>query len=66
VGISKDDKEEDIEKMVDKMCGLRLFSKNNDEEQARWQDSVKSLEYEVLLVSQFTLYGSLKVCAYSR
>lgn len=36
---------------------IRLF---DDEAGKRWQKSVKDLQYEILCVSQFTLYNRLK------
>lgn len=36
---------------------IRLF---DDEAGKRWQKSVKDMEYEILCVSQFTLYNRLK------
>lgn len=36
---------------------IRLF---DDESGKRWQKSVKDMQYEILCVSQFTLYNRLK------
>lgn len=40
-----------------KLLSIRLF---DDEAGKRWQKSVKDLQYEILCVSQFTLYNRLK------
>jgi D-Tyr-tRNAtyr deacylase len=32
------------------------------DQQKRWQRSLKDMDYEILLVSQFTLYSKFKVC----
>jgi D-Tyr-tRNAtyr deacylase len=40
-----------------KLLNIRLWPNNEDK---AWASSVKAKEYEVLLVSQFTLYGCLK------
>lgn len=40
-----------------KLLNIRLF---DDEAGKRWQKSVKDMEYEILCVSQFTLYNRLK------
>ncbi|KAE9412248.1 hypothetical protein Angca_010199, partial [Angiostrongylus cantonensis] len=57
VGISRDDTDDDIEYIVRKILNVRLFESENK----RWERSVKDEGLEVLCVSQFTLYGYLKV-----
>ncbi|VDM79290.1 unnamed protein product [Strongylus vulgaris] len=57
VGISRDDKDDDIEYIVRKILNIRLF----ESDKKRWDKSVKDEDLEVLCVSQFTLYGILKV-----
>ena len=57
VGISDRDTDEHIEHITDKLLNIRLF---DDEKGNRWKESVKSLGLEILLVSQFTLYNTLK------
>ncbi|XGW04127.1 hypothetical protein V3C99_015351 [Haemonchus contortus] len=56
VGISRDDKDDDIEYIVRKILNVRLFASENK----RWDKSVKDEGLEILCVSQFTLYGFLK------
>lgn len=40
-----------------KLLSIRLF---DDEHGKRWQKSTKDMQYEILCVSQFTLYNRLK------
>lgn len=56
VGISRDDTREDSLYMARKLVNLRLW----DSDQKRWSVSVKSGGFDVLLVSQFTLYSVMK------
>ncbi|XP_054156890.1 D-aminoacyl-tRNA deacylase-like [Oppia nitens] len=58
VGISRDDTREDMDYIVRKILNTRLF--DNRETGKRWSDSVVDRDYEILSVSQFTLYGNLK------
>lgn len=57
VGIHRDDSDDDIEYIVRKILNLKLF---DDDGGKRWRQSARDLQYEVLCVSQFTLYGTLK------
>ena len=56
VGISKTDGPEDIQYLVNKIINLRLFSS----EKSNFDISVKDTNNEILIVSQFTLYGDTK------
>jgi D-aminoacyl-tRNA deacylase len=56
LGIVNDDSQEDIEWLSKKIVGLRVF---NDEEDKMNLD-LKSIEGEILLISQFTLHASTK------
>lgn len=56
VGFGKDDTEEHIDKMVQKILKLRVFSDEND----KINLSVTDIGGELLAVSQFTLYWSCK------
>lgn len=53
VGIHEDDTEEELEWISDKILKLRIF----DDENGKMNDSVQDVEGELLVVSQFTLYG---------
>ncbi|KAK8776056.1 hypothetical protein V5799_030598 [Amblyomma americanum] len=57
VGIHRDDTEDDIDYIVRKVLNLKLF---DDDGGKRWKQSTRDLQFEVLCVSQFTLYGTLK------
>ena len=57
IGLTEGDTEEYIDQVVDKFLNIKLF---DDEKGARWKESVKSLGLDLLLVSQFTLYNTLK------
>lgn len=56
VGISPTDHLAVAQKMLDKLCKLRLFSDEN----GKTNLSLKDTEGELLLVSQFTLYANCK------
>lgn len=56
LAIHTDDTEDRIIKMVDKIEGLRIFTDEND----KMNLSLKDVGGEILLVSQFTLYGETK------
>ena len=53
LGVHRDDKEEDIIFLADKIIGLRVFDDNNGKMNISLQDS----EGSVLVISQFTLCG---------
>ena len=55
LGISKSDTEKDIDYLVNKIVNLRIFPGDGD---SGFDKSVLEEEKEVLVVSQFTLYGS--------
>ena len=56
LGIGPDDTEEIVEKMADKMMRLRIFSDEND----KINLSLDDVGGELLIVSQFTLYGNCR------
>lgn len=56
VGIQADDTEEDIEWLCSKIANLRIF----DDEQGVMNRSVKEIDGEILVVSQFTLMARVK------
>ena len=57
VGIQETDTDQEIDWMVKKCLELRLFS---DEENRPWQKSIQDIKGELLVVSQFTLYGDCR------
>ncbi len=56
LGIKKGDSEEDIEKLVRKIVNLRIF----EDERGKFQHSLIDIGGSALIVSQFTLYGSVR------
>ncbi len=56
LGIHNDDKEEDINFVADKCCNLRIFEDENE----KMNLSLKDVDGEVLIISQFTLYGDAR------
>ncbi len=57
IGIEKQDTLEDMKKVASKISKIRLF-----EDQDRKMNLTLSPEQEILLVSQFTLLGTVKGC----
>ncbi|MBU3143911.1 D-aminoacyl-tRNA deacylase [Clostridium sp. CF012] len=55
LGISEDDTEEDVKYLVDKILNLRIF-----EEDEKMTKSLIDVGGEMLVVSQFTLYGDCR------
>lgn len=56
VGFTLDDNETIVEKMANKMLSMRVF----EDENGKTNLSLKDVGGEILSISQFTLYGSLK------
>ena len=56
LGISKEDNEETAKKLARKVSGIRIFSDEND----KMSRSVSDVGGKILLVSNFTLYGSVR------
>jgi D-aminoacyl-tRNA deacylase len=59
VGIADTDTETELDWMARKCLELRLFPGNNSGD-VRWEKSVQEIEGELLVVSQFTLYGDCR------
>ena len=59
VGIADSDTEAELEWMVRKCLDLRLFP-DTDTSNDRWEKSVQEIRGELLVVSQFTLYGDCR------
>jgi D-aminoacyl-tRNA deacylase len=53
LGIGKDDEQKDTDWMIEKIINLRIFEK----EDGKFDQSLLDVQGELLLVSQFTLYG---------
>lgn len=56
VAISHDDTDEDIQYVVEKIIGMRIFSN----EQGRFDRSLKEVSGALLVISQFTLYADTR------
>lgn len=56
LGIAANDTQKDAEYLSEKIVGLRIFA----DEAGKFASSVKDVQGEVLVVSQFTLYGDCR------
>lgn len=56
LGVCEEDSEEDVDWLVKKIIGLRVF----DDENGVMNRSIMDIGGEILVVSQFTLYASYK------
>ncbi|NLZ45134.1 MAG: D-tyrosyl-tRNA(Tyr) deacylase [Clostridiales bacterium] len=56
LGVGPNDTIKDCERLVDKISGLRIFSDDND----KINLSIKDVQGEILVVSQFTLYADCR------
>ena len=56
IGVGKEDTREDADRLVKKMIGLRIFADEN----GKINKSLKDVDGELLLVSQFTLYADCR------
>ena len=56
LAVGQDDGEDDLAWMVDKLVGLRIF----EDEERKMNRSVQDVGGEILVVSQFTLYGDCR------
>ena len=56
LGIGKDDTEKEVDFFINKIVNLRIF----EDENGKMNISALTLGYDILVVSQFTLYGDVK------
>ena len=56
LGIKTGDGEDDVNFVADKCCGLRIFEDSNE----KMNLSLNDIDGEVLIISQFTLYGDAR------
>jgi D-aminoacyl-tRNA deacylase len=56
IGISKEDTIDDLQYMKDKILNLRIFEDEND----KMNLSLLDVQGEILVISQFTLYGDCR------
>ena len=56
IGISKDDTREDIDYIVRKVLGMRIF----EDDKGKMNYSLKDINGQLILISQFTLYGDCR------
>ncbi|MDX1702047.1 MAG: D-aminoacyl-tRNA deacylase, partial [Melioribacteraceae bacterium] len=56
LGISQNDTEKEVDYVSDKCINLRIF----EDEEGKMNRSVKDINGEILLISQFTLYGDTR------
>eukprot|EP01083_Nonionella_stella_P007423 21460_1 len=57
VGIGQDDTMKDAQRLISKLLGMRLWA---DQDGKPWRRSIVNNGYEILFVSQFTLYARMK------
>lgn len=57
IGFYDGDNENNFNDIIDKILNLKLWEDKNG---AMWKESVKSLNHEILLVPNFTLYAGVK------
>ena len=56
LGVEKEDTDRDLEYLLDKVAGLRIF----EDEDGKMNRGLETVGGEILVVSQFTLYGNCR------
>ncbi|MBQ2830413.1 MAG: D-tyrosyl-tRNA(Tyr) deacylase [Oscillospiraceae bacterium] len=56
LGVAPEDTEVEAKKLADKLCSLRIF----DDENGKINRSLDDVHGEILVISQFTLYGNCR------
>lgn len=56
LGVKEGDTSEDVNFLADKCCNLRIFEDSNE----KMNLSLKDIDGEMLVISQFTLYGDAR------
>lgn len=56
LGVGEGDEEKALHYLVDKVLGLRIFS----DQEGKMNLSLEDIEGEILIISQFTLYGDVR------
>ena len=56
VGVAKEDKQEDVDYLAGKVCGLRVFA----DAEGKMNLDIRQVDGELLVISQFTLHASTR------